>query len=108
MGVALKPRLTKRGLMRIFDSVQDTNLTFQSANMKSTSLFNLWINVSTDYAAVSILLDCAFYRPPKLFATAAAFGRIGHYAVVVEHACNSPHVLFQLVVRKLIGFRGNS
>jgi hypothetical protein len=53
------------------------------------------------------LLDCALNHAPKLFATAAAFGRVGHYAVNVEHACNVPQGLSQLVVRKLIGFRGN-
>src|ERR1044072_1743019 len=62
----------------------------------------------TQLHIISILLNCAFDRTPKLFATAAAFGRVGHYAVVVEHACNVPQVLSQLVVRKLIGFRGNN
>jgi len=54
-----------------------------------------------------ILFNCAFDRTPKLISTAAAFGRVGHYAVVIEHACNALQILSQLVVRKLIGFRGN-
>jgi hypothetical protein len=52
--------------------------------------------------------NSALYCTPKLVATAAAFGRIGHYAVVIEHACDVLQISSQLVVRKLIGFCGNN
>jgi hypothetical protein len=46
-----------------------------------------------------LLCDRALYCSPKLVATAAAFGREGHYAVVIEHACDVLQILLQLVVR---------
>jgi hypothetical protein len=52
--------------------------------------------------------NSALYCTPKLVATAAAFGRVGHYAVVIEHACDVLQISSQLVVRKLIGFCGNN
>ena len=45
------------------------------------------------------LQDCALDCTPKLVPTAAAFGRVGHYAVVTEHACDVLQILLQLVVR---------
>jgi hypothetical protein len=117
--VAQKTRLTKRGLMRFLDSAQDTRLTLY-AQMKvscflcAISVFSVsqWLPISPQRhrgcTEISILLNCASDHAPKLVATAAAFGRIGHYAINVEHACNVPQILLQLVVRKLIGLRGNN
>jgi hypothetical protein len=105
-----KNRIDQKGADEIFsDSAQDTSLTLQSANAKNTSVSYVWIKATTDlHRSFNLfLLDCALNHAPKLFATAAAFGRVGHYAVNVEHACNVPQVLSQFVVRKLIGFRGN-
>src|SRR5215470_13826007 len=107
-GVAQNSRLTKRGLMRFSDTVQGTSLALQSANASNTSVRKLWINAPATFTQqTSMPINCAFNRTPELFATAAAFGRVGHYAVVIEHSCNVPQVLPQLVVRKLIGFRGD-
>ena len=92
-GVAQNIRLTKRGLMSFLDTVQDTNLALQSANMEITSVCKLWRILITSLHSRSITINRAFDRTPKLFATAAAFGREGHYAVNVEHACNVPQVL---------------
>src|SRR5215470_15759918 len=39
-----KTQVDQKGADESFDSVQDTNLTLQSANMESTSLCNLWIS----------------------------------------------------------------
>ena len=93
--VAQNFKLTKRGLMRLLDSrvsFQDTSLVLQICGQ----------------TILRLRRDCVLDRPPKLFATAAAFGRVGHYAVVVEHACNALQIISQLVVRKLIGFCGNN
>src|ERR1044072_5653369 len=51
--------------------------------------------------------DGFFDRPPNLFAPPAGCGRVGYDAFRVERLLNPLKVFPPLVIRELIGFRGN-
>ena len=108
--VALKNRLTKRGLMRLFYGFGSGYKLNVAKRKREQHIYVLTVNKTRDRFTqiLLMLINCASYCAPKLVATAAAFSRVGQNAVDIQQACNVPQVLPQLVVRKLIGFSGNN